>query len=174
MNVIERLISILKECLTVSDWILLVTGGILLWYTIETRRLRIVSGKQLKIDIRPVMVAIERSNSLTLKNIGRSPALNVTVKDVFRHDEMCFKFGTRTVWAAGEVLSLLITPHKGNEPITSSGAAETAKSNYLSCRDTADTYEVVIDYNDVEMGRWRSICVVASDGVQFKEVRESG
>jgi hypothetical protein len=75
MDAATWLLNILKEYLAVSDWILLVTGGILLWYTIETRQLRIVSGKQLKIDIRPVMVAIERSNSLTLKNIGRSPAL---------------------------------------------------------------------------------------------------
>jgi len=156
----------------VSDWILLVTGGILLWYTIETRRLHIVSSKQLKIDIRPIMVAVERSNSLTLKNIGRSPALNVTVKDVLRYNETYFKFGRRTVWAAGEVLSLPITPYKGDKPITASGEAETAKNSYLSCRDAADTYELMIDYNDIEMGQWRSICVVNSDGVQFQGVKE--
>lgn len=166
--------------MTMNDWIscgtaliLLVTAVAIFWYTFETRRLVKLTKRQITLDLKPIIVAVVAGTSLRLKNIGRSPALNIAVKDVIRKGVQ-LKVGTRTAWEAGMEYGLPITPYKDGKPITSSGEAERVKNECLSLTGRDDRYELVVDYNDIEMAKWRCTHEVDSEGVHFKHVEGLG
>ena len=57
---------------------LVVTMGVLIWYTVETRKLRITTVKQTEFQIRPILsITLDTTGRAYLKNIGLSPPLNI-------------------------------------------------------------------------------------------------
>jgi len=62
---------------------LVITAGIIFWYTLETKKLRVEAQKTNKFTLRPVVVAkyiTSESNGrrdLKMMNIGKGPALNI-------------------------------------------------------------------------------------------------
>lgn len=167
----------------VSVIILAITAGILLWYSAETKRLADLTAKQIKINIKPIITIIGIDNSLRLKNIGKSPALNILVKDVIRidngnnrNDKYVFKFAKITVCGSDEERGVSITPYCNDKAITASGDADKTKQYFLDCSSLAQgqNYELIIDYEDIEKGGWKSISIVDNKGVYFKEVTELG
>lgn len=167
----------------VSVIILALTAGILLWYSAETKRLADLTAKQIKINIKPIITIIGIDNSLRLKNIGKSPALNILVKDVIRidngnnrNDKYVFKFAKITVCGSDEERGVSITPYCNDKAITASGDADKTKQYFLDYNSLAQgqNYELIIDYEDIEKGGWKSISIVDNKGVYFKEVTELG
>jgi hypothetical protein len=95
----------LAECLSVVQTLtLIVTGGVVLWYTWETAQLRRTARSQLEqqmrqlhaqIDqtetsIRPFVVFLaqrDRDASVVLENVGLGPALNVRLLDAIINPE---------------------------------------------------------------------------------------
>jgi hypothetical protein len=77
-----------------ADWlrgieaaVLVITGVIVFWYTVETARLRVVSEEQLdqaaaqvRAGVRPVLQLEAEGDRLRIVNIGLGPALEVTVR----------------------------------------------------------------------------------------------
>jgi len=167
----------------VSVIILAITAGILLWYSAETKRLTDLTAKQIKISVKPIITIIGIDNSLRLKNIGKSPALNIMVDDVIRedksnnrNDKYIFKFSKMTVCGSNEERGVSITPYCNNKATTASGDADKTKQYFLDYSSLAQgqTYELIIHYEDIEKGRWSSISVVDNKGIHFKEVVEIG
>lgn len=167
----------------VSVIILAITAGILLWYSAETKRLADLTAKQIKINIKPIITIIGIDNSLRLKNIGKSPALNILVKDVIRidngnnrNDKYVFKFAKITVCGSDEERGVSITPYCNDKAIIASGDADKTKQYFLDYNSLAQgqNYELIIDYEDIEKGEWKSISIVDNKGVHFKEVTELG
>lgn len=167
----------------VSVIILAITAGILLWYSAETKRLADLTAKQIKINIKPIITIIGVDNSLRLKNIGRNAALNISVKDVIRidnsnnrNDKYVFKFAIITVCGSDEERGVSITPYCNDKVITASGEADKTKQYFLDYNSLAQgqTYDLIIDYEDIEKGKWSSISIVDNKGVHFKEVVELG
>ena len=150
----------------------------ILWYTVETRRLANLTEKQIKINTKPIIVVKNIVDSLELKNIGRSPALNITIKDIIRKDannNLChFEFTKIDECGAGEKRGSGITPYLGDSAIRASGKAHGIKLECLlpGFRPENESYELFIDYNDVEMGKWRSITLVDNKGLHFKEIKD--
>lgn len=54
----------------------------IVWYTVETFRLRKINEKQIRINIMPLIAVVNIGNEIKLKNIGKSPALNVTINSI--------------------------------------------------------------------------------------------
>lgn len=61
---------------------IVLTGLVIIWYTWETRRLGIETRRQTEVQQRPFVVVEPTKNGFEIKNVGRGPALNVTVDDV--------------------------------------------------------------------------------------------
>jgi hypothetical protein len=163
----------------VSIIILAITAGILLWYSYETKRLADLTAKQIKINIKPIIIVNSISNYCRLKNIGKSPALNITVRDVVRTDnnsnkKYIFKFTEIPVCGSEEEQGTGITPHCNGNSITASGDVDNLVTYFLHYNSLVQgqDYELIIDYEDVEKGKWRSISIVDNKGVHFKEVTE--
>lgn len=164
-----------------TNLILFITLLAIIWYTIETRRLANFTAKQIKINIKPIITIISIDSSLRLKNIGKSPALNITVKDVERTDSSnnrngnyTFNFTKIAVCGSEEERGVGIIPHCNGKPIIASGEADKIKKYFLDYNSLpqGQNYELIIDYEDIEKGKWRSISIVDNKGVQFKEVKE--
>jgi len=167
----------------VSVIILAITAGILLWYSLETKRLADLTAKQIKITVKPIITIIGIDNNLKLKNIGKSPALNIIVNDVVRidnsndrNDKYVFKFSKITVCGSNEERGVSITPYCNDKAITASGDADKTKQYFLDYNSLAQgqTYELIIHYEDIEKGRWSSTSIVDNKGAHFKEVVEVG
>lgn len=85
--------------MSLTDWILWLTGVILLVYTVETNGLRHEMVRQNELTIQPVVVAtIEERSSITvqeptqpqiiLRNVGRGTALFVKIQDLTLTDPL--------------------------------------------------------------------------------------
>jgi hypothetical protein len=94
-----------------SVWILIITGGIIVWYSWETRELRIETQKsgeqaqrlgeeihlQTELQLLPIVYPVMILDSISVYNCGNSPALNIEVKvenDLTkpRHEYFSFNF----------------------------------------------------------------------------------
>lgn len=161
-----------------TNLILFFTLLAIIWYTIETRRLASLTAKQIKISIKPIITIVSIDNNLRLKNIGKSSALNILAKDIIRinndnnrNDKYIFKFAKITVCSSNEERGTSITPYCNDKAIT---AGEEVKKYFLDYNSLAygQNYEIIIDYEDIEKGKWSSISIVDNKGVHFKEVKE--
>jgi hypothetical protein len=67
---------------TLSTAALIITLGILIWYTWETRKLRIETVKQTELSLRPCVVLFgnDEVGSNYIENIGNGAALNVIIE----------------------------------------------------------------------------------------------
>ena len=72
----------LGDALATQTFAVVLTGAILIWYTIETQLLRKETQKQTELQIRPFVIMEFKNNEFYLKNIGRGPALNIKIKPV--------------------------------------------------------------------------------------------
>jgi hypothetical protein len=157
--------------------ILALTAGIILWYSAETKRLADLTAKQIQINIKPI-IAIISVCRFKLKNIGKSPALNILVKDITHVDKASnktytFKFTEIPVCGAGEERGAAIIPYCDSSRITASGEVEQIIRFWLDCSSLSQgqSYELIVDYEDIEKGKWRSISIVDNEGAHFKEIR---
>ena len=162
-----------------TNIILFFTLLAIIWYTVETRRLANFTAKQIKINIKPIITIHSIDSSLRLKNIGKSPALNIRIKNVIRLDDnsktkYVFEFMEIPVCGAQEQHGSGITPHCNNKPIVASGDADKTIQYFLDYNSLTQgqNYELIIDYEDIEKGKWRSISIVDNKGVHFKEIEE--
>src|SRR5688572_12510121 len=69
-----------------NDWLILLTGLVVLVYTIETQALRFEMVRQNELEIRPFLVLFIKGNQwerrLMIKNIGKGAAFFVRIDDV--------------------------------------------------------------------------------------------
>jgi len=65
--------------MSISDWILLFTLFAIIWYSIETLRLRRATVRATNLGFQPVLVVSQEgdNNDLFVTNVGRGSALNV-------------------------------------------------------------------------------------------------
>jgi len=162
--------------------VLFFTFGAIIWYSWETRRLANLTAKQIKINIRPFIVVLRRARNLHIKNIGNSSALNISVRDIIREyidpedrkHVYKFKFNKKTELGPGDDTSIPITVFHNDTQVQSSGEVNNAISSFLSphALKEGESYELIINYNDVEGGKWRSVTVADNKGENFKEVKE--
>ena len=80
------LIFVFSICFKKSDSIqtfaVVLTGAIIIWYTIETKILRLETQKLTEIQIRPFVIFEIKGESFILRNIGHGPALNIQIRPI--------------------------------------------------------------------------------------------
>jgi hypothetical protein len=161
-----------------ADWILSITFLAIVWYSWETRRLVRVTGKNLKVEIEPI-IALEGVEGFwfNVKNIGRSPALNIKIQEIKNRrcsnsndsynivfeDSNPFLRPNMTIGICSKFKLCGSTGHQNLRP-----------SPFLEYRnpDFINGYEVIINFNDIEMGKWESRAFIDKTGIQFKGIKE--
>ena len=147
----------------------------IVWYSIETRRLANLTQKQIKINIRPLICIINTDGQIKLKNIGKSAALNIAIDKVVNRQSRDsqgqiydFEFSKRTVLAPRECCTLEITSHLINGTHTNPNTSPFLSSNNPNF---IGSYELKINYTDIENDKWQSIFEVTQNTLLFRGVK---
>lgn len=149
--------------------VLALTYVAILWYAYETHRMADISSRHMRIGARPIVVI---SQLPYLKNIGKSPAIDINVEDVSKNTAegiYLFKFGVINILECEieKGRGIKIEVYKEEKLIAASGNSEQARMNYL--KDCT----LIVEYRDVEGGKWQSVCEIDSFGKgSFKKVQE--
>ena len=116
--------AVLLFFICVRDWLaaqtfaVVLTGAVVIWYTLETQLLRKETQKQTEIQIRPFVIIELKNREFSLKNLGHGPALNVQVRpvQVSSEESIIIKFGEMIPTInPGETVGLKAESfHKGN------------------------------------------------------------
>jgi len=161
--------------------ILAITACAIIWYTIETRRLVSLTRKEIKLNIRPAIVVTSVGTSMRLKNIGKSPALNITMKDIVRKsnppkETYKFKFSRKSQLGVGEECGLAVSSYCNDKQIVASGDSDNIKKYFLDYNSLTEkqAFSLIIEYNDIEMGKWRSVSLVNNKGIHFFKLVDLG
>ena len=151
-----------------SNIILSFTAMAVLWYTLEARRLSELSKKQIEINIRPIIVVRWDGSTLRLKNIGRSPALNISIKDIVDKDAR-LNFDTMPVCEVGVEPGIGYKLFIKDIHIVASGEVDSWMRFYFNHNELKndESYKIIIDYHDVESGKWRTEYLVTKEGEKF-------
>ena len=71
-----------KQAAALQSWAVVVTGAVIVWYTWETRQLRVATFRQVELALRPFVVLQPNDSGFKLTNVGSGVALNVVIDDV--------------------------------------------------------------------------------------------
>lgn len=129
----------------------ILTGIVIIWYTIETKELRAQAQKQTEIQQRPfVILKIEQGNFI-LQNIGMGPALNVEVKpvQVNAEHEVIIRFK--------ELHSTLVVGESVQLAAESFKKGKSAGDFFLAHLDPEyanRNLNIVIEYQNVELNKY--------------------
>lgn len=168
-----------------SDGIVFATGLILLWYTIETRSMRLEMVRQNDMAVRPLLVtSIEivteematwsgrsgttlipfHSEGLVIHNVGRGPALSVHIEDMV--DGLL-----RVTFDAVDVI-----PAEAAEPARATVYVEDVKADdtltafVASLKATSNqTYRLTVRYRDVTGKPHFSVMQMGKGGARLLE-----
>jgi len=78
----------------ISTTALVITMGVIIWYALETRKLRKETVKQTELSLRPYVILIRASygtQRLNFENIGLSHALDVSI-DILKMNTFFYRF----------------------------------------------------------------------------------
>jgi len=128
-----------------------VTLFFLIRYTRETTKLRRIADKQLDLSLRPCLTIYLNPNpSITLKNIGHGPALDIFITPVVE-DKFVYKFPRIHLLEPGkESISFPVTRHR-NDP------EQTLLSGQISVWEIRDKVTLEIFYGNLGGIRYYSI-----------------
>jgi hypothetical protein len=165
---------------TPNDWLILLTGLVVLVYTIETQGLRFEMVRQNDLAIRPFLVLFMKGNRwerrLAIKNIGKGAALFVRIDDVPLREVVGDVAAMRDRIVGGvATLSQYNYIGAGEEAVVQALCTTDpqAGSIYLGFEpsidpDTAqDNYELTIHYQDVESRTYQTRMRMGKDGVEL-------
>ena len=160
-----------------ANFILFVTFLAIVWYSWETRKLGRVTAKHLTVEIEPI-IAVEDIDGfyLRVKNIGRNPALNIKIQEI-KNRRCLGSNDSYDISFEGSPHFLRPNVDTGIHMNFKSGSVEHLHVNpdpFLDYRNPnfVDGYEIIINYNDIEMGRWETKTSIDKNGVHFKGIRE--
>lgn len=161
--------------MTLTEWLLVaqtftlvVTGGIVFWYTWETAQLRRMARSQLEqqmrqleaqmeqteTSIRPFVVFLaqrDRDASVLLENVGMGPALNVRLLDaIINPEEQSMRINVHfpdqiPILRPGEQARVRVMSRVGEHPFGDFFSA------HIDPQYTTKTVSVVVQYENIQM-----------------------
>lgn len=161
-----------------TEWVLWLTGVVVLVYTVETHGLRLEMMRQNDMAIQPlVIVRIERrewrggeyKNLVILQNIGRGPALFIDPKEIY-FDEVALgrfvaKFEKIDYIEAGKDAIADVTwrfEAEGEEPSKSRDFVAN-----LNPQTAGKSYDVTITYENVDGQKRESVVRMGKGGIRL-------
>jgi hypothetical protein len=170
--------------MTVTDWILWVTGVVLLVYTVETNGLRYEMIRQNELTIQPVIVAtvVERlsgtvqttptfERKIILRNVGRGTALFIKIRDLTLTDPLPDRVRFVAKFAP---ISFLEPEQQEVVEIAECSAIDTEvpSENFdpatsLFPRYAVEDYHVVIEYQDTNGANRDTLMQIGNGGIRL-------
>jgi hypothetical protein len=166
-----------KERLNImANLILFITFLAIVWYSWETRRLVRLTRKQIRIAIEPIIVVEDVSGGkIKIKNIGKSPALNIKISTVTNRICKDSKNSYDIDFIGHPFLQpdsdcAILGVFKMRE---SSGHMNPNPDPFLNSNNPyfIGDYGIIIFYNDIERGKWETRTLIGKEGINFKEVK---
>jgi hypothetical protein len=157
-----------------SNWLLLLSGIVVLLYTVETQGLRMEMVRQNEMTIQPVVTAKiafregrgDESYFIALRNIGRGPALQVQVKDIRYLETPDAKYRMKCKMIdfiePGEEKPLEFTFVCETEEKTITKTTQFAL--FLDPNTASKSYDFEIDYKDIGLQRHVSVVRMGKGG----------
>lgn len=168
---------------SLSNGIYFATAVVVLWYTIETRNMRLEMVRQNEMAVRPLLVtAVEwvkeetvlwsrsrgtttipsSSELLLIHNVGRGPALSVHIEDL-SDDRLRVSFNTIDVIPAATAERAQATVYADGRKADEGPAAFIASLKATSTQ----TYRLTVRYRDVAGRQHFSIVQMGKDGTRL-------
>jgi len=156
--------------------VLALTFIAIVWYTVETFRLRKINEKQIHINIMPLVVVMNIGNEIKLKNIGKSPALNVTIDSIKNRASGDSKEKFDFIVAesipfldVGQETQIPIKP----KPIALSGHQNPNPDPFLnpSNPNFLEEYTLIINCEDIENSKIQLLINICKKGIIFKKAK---
>ncbi len=191
--IIVLLIEKMNELAPHLDFIkavtLIATAGILLWYTIETYKLRKQSVLQTEIQIRPLLIThsfiiFGEEPRVIIKNIGNGVALNVETEDIVVHEPSIaaliwngdtnepirVSFDKINVISQSEEKTLPMKVFIDGPDVTNGPDAVKLIVAELGSRRANRNYEFKLKYENINGDKYQSVVTTGKDGVHIKEI----
>lgn len=142
---------------------LAVTLGVLIKYTVETKRLREATVKQNELRLRPC-ITIYYENKFLFKNIGHSPALNIRIDEV-ETEKFIFRFEKLSLLESGNSKMMGFIKVGKEDP---KGTRYERKYNF---GEIANEFTLIIRYENIENKKYYSKMKVRplAENVEFLE-----
>jgi hypothetical protein len=158
--------------------ILLLTAGVVVWYTIETRRLRNEMVRQNTISLRPMVLpqfaGANAQRSFRLRNCGVGCALNVRISPIpiIGEDELGLgpaevRFAQAYYMAAGEDIPIPVRIWAGGRP-----AERSPFDNWFFPQYPGAEIKFEISFEDVEGGSFSIPVTILAERDQQRLPRE--
>ncbi|MBI4722661.1 MAG: hypothetical protein HY769_06665 [Candidatus Stahlbacteria bacterium] len=168
--------KILPVLPVINTGTVIVTAGIILWYTIETYRLRRQSVLQTEIQIRPLLIIILKED-FTIKNIGNGIALNVEIEDIVidMNEPHKFSFDKINAISQNEEIGLpRVRVFKDDQKVPADSFQLLPFVVGLYPRYASRNYEFRLRYENINGEKYQSIVITGKDGVHIKEICKVG
>lgn len=153
-----------------QTWAIIVSGFILIWYSWETRLLRVIASVQKDQQIQPLIIYENRRASHYIKNIGNGVALNIRVNKVLiggsEDIEVTFPNST-PVLSPGEEIQV-----KGKFKMNGVELSDTNGTAHLSTRFSIDTSIMTISYSNIEHRRYLTREQISPGKIEILEVKK--
>ena len=158
--------------------ILGITALIILWYSVEAKRLADLTEKQIKIKLRPVII-IDRvyGNWIDLKNVGESVAVSIKIRPIQERsfsgsaDSYEIHFNECPVLEQGATATLTGHFRKQNTEGWTTLTHPDPLLDYTH-QSFVNSYDILIHFNDIENGGWETRTRVDNLGTHFQSMNE--
>jgi hypothetical protein len=162
-----------------NNWLLLLSGIVLLLYTVETQGLRLEMVRQNDLAIQPIVIATIEPNKgqrtelmgaecMELRNIGRGTALHIKVEDIefekLAIGGLVCRFEQIDYLEAGHGRAIQVEWH--GEFQEGKSRPSNAISN-LNPRFARNTYDARILYEDINGQRHESVVRMGKGGIRL-------
>lgn len=159
----------IPDATKLQTWSIIVSGFILIWYSWETRLLRVISSDQKDQQIQPLIIYENRRAGHYIKNIGSGVALNISIDKVSIGD-------TEETWIAFPTPTFALSPdqeiqiigdffHQGNKLLDINGTA------HLSTGYATQTSILVIRYQNVQSKKYLTKQKISQGKIEILETR---
>jgi hypothetical protein len=148
-----------------------VTLVVLIWYTIETYKLRVAAQNQTTEITKPVVALrtitessdeTDRTRALKVRNVGPGPAFNVTIKLLLRRPTTVCSFVTDDLLAAGE--EQYVIPMLTNEQTTERSAGWDVLERAVRAGTIELPEKVCITYSSANGFYYQTVQTLMTDG----------
>jgi hypothetical protein len=138
----------------ISTIALVITMGVIIWYALETRKLRKETVKQTELSLRPYVILVRSMGGrydLAFENIGQSHALDVSI-DILEMNEFFYRFQPCHLVRQGKEVTVEAEPFGKNEESERMirGLGDGLGLPFFEGLDKVKDYPLTVRYKNIE------------------------
>jgi hypothetical protein len=161
----------INDSTKLQTWAIIVSGFILIWYSWETRLLRVIASDQKDQQIQPLIIYENRRAGHYIKNIGNGVALNVRINRVLiggsEDIEVTFPDST-PVLSPGEEAQV-----KGKFKMNGVELSDINGTAHLSTGFASETSIMSISYSNIQHRIYLTKEQISPGKIEILEVKKS-